>query len=165
MKILKIRRKHTRGLLKFVFRRPEPGRKLYGTYYTQNTTPVNVFRILHGRSQLFLSLWDIWEKPLFPQPQYRKKRGVSEEKMGSSAFQHTDYRHIFLKKYAGALSVTGRAVKKRTGRERTGEKLFPSEKNTEFSFDFLSVLQGVTFFCRYLWYNFSGSKINRNFSC
>ena len=66
--------------------------------------------------------------------------------MGSSAFQHTDYRHIFLKKYAGALSVTGRAVKKRTGRERTGEKLFPSEKNTEFSFDFLSVLQGVTFF-------------------
>ena len=85
--------------------------------------------------------------------------------MGSSAFQHTDYRHIFLKKYTGALSVTGRAVKKRTGRERTGEKLFPSEKNTEFSFDFLSVLQGVTFFCRYLWYNFSGSKINRNFSC
>ena len=95
MKILKIRRKHTRGLLKLVFQLPEPGWKLCGMYYTQNSERVNVSGLYNGRYNYVVTLWDIWKKPLFFPPRHRKKGGAAGEKRRASTCQHTYHTHIF----------------------------------------------------------------------
>lgn len=96
MKILQVRRKHTRGLLKLVFQLPEPGWKLCGMYYTQNseasTSPDFTTAVT-----IMLSPYGTYGKSLYFSRRGTEKKAVLQGKNGEHPHANIRIIRIFFR--------------------------------------------------------------------